>query len=83
MPVGGPHYILYKNTQMQLMGFPFVLDAALRDEKVARLSTIAAELDPVAWLRKHFWSKSLGMAKSCSSVFRANQKSNVSPLSMR
>lgn len=41
---------VYKNTQQQLIQSPLVLNAALRQEDVAKLSLIREQLDPVKWL---------------------------------
>ena len=47
----GGDFKLYKNTQQQLMKTPFVLNAALRDEKVASLPELQKEADPMSWLQ--------------------------------
>jgi capsular exopolysaccharide synthesis family protein len=46
----GTDFNVYKNTQLQYLRSRFVLIAALRQQPVAKLPTVQAEPDPVAWL---------------------------------
>ncbi len=43
-------FAIYKDTSLQLVKSPFVLFAALRDEKIANLPSVKRENDPLAWL---------------------------------
>ncbi len=44
---------LYKNTQMQLITTPFVLNAALRDDEVRNLPLVANKTEPVVWMKEN------------------------------
>jgi capsular exopolysaccharide synthesis family protein len=45
-------YKLYQETQQKIITSPFVLAAALRDPKIARLSLVRNQLDPIDWLSR-------------------------------
>jgi uncharacterized protein involved in exopolysaccharide biosynthesis len=44
---------LLRRTQLELIKSDFVLQAALRDPKVAALPIIQSQIDPISWLRNH------------------------------
>ncbi len=50
---GRVSYDLYQNTQAQMMRTPFVLNAAIRDEEIAKLWVLREQPDPVGWLQEN------------------------------
>lgn len=45
------NFDLYKNTQRQLLLSPFVLNNALREDEIRKLSLVQEQIDPTAWLQ--------------------------------
>lgn len=52
-PISDAAWATFCNTQVALLKSDFVLQAALRDPKIASLPMIRSEDDPVKWLRSH------------------------------
>ncbi len=60
---GRQDFLIYKNTQKQLIVGPWVLRAALRSPDVERLPAVREEDDPVAWLEKRIYVEFPGEAE--------------------
>ncbi len=49
---GPTGFKMFKNTQQQIILTPFVLNAALRDQKISALPEISSNPSPIAWLQE-------------------------------
>ena len=65
-------YKIYRNTQACMLKSPRVLIAALRKSKIAGLSIVKRESDPLAWLEKKLNVSFLGGDENLSEIMRVS-----------